>query len=132
MKDMCKYTKHFDHPVIRVVLIVILVVYCSGLIKPVNRAVSQVVKGDIVKLIVIIVIALSAMKDPVLAILLTLALVLSLNTNEFFTQEEEENKTHTQEATMPSQVATMSSNTSSGNMVQGINDGMGDVYSSYS
>jgi len=77
------YTKLYDflqfleHPVLRTVLIIVLVVYNSTLLPIVNVEVSKVLRLSLVKLLVVVVIVLFAMRDPVLAILLAMALVIS-------------------------------------------------------
>jgi len=77
------YTKLYDclqfleNPILRTVLIIILVIYNSSLIPVINNEVSKVLNIGIIKLLVVIVIVLFAMRDPVLAILLAMALVIS-------------------------------------------------------
>ena len=66
-----------EHPVLRTVLIIVLVVFNSGLIPVVNMEVARVLRLGVVKLIVVLFITLFAMRDPVLAILLAMALVMS-------------------------------------------------------
>lgn len=77
------YTKLYDclqfleNPILRTILIIILVIYNSSLIPVINNEVSKVLNIGIIKLLVVIVIVLFAMRDPVLAILLAMALVIS-------------------------------------------------------
>ena len=77
------YTKLYDclqfleNPVLRTILIIILVIYNSSLIPVINHEVSRVLNIGIIKLLVVIVIVLFAIRDPVLAILLAMALVIS-------------------------------------------------------
>ena len=92
LKDISKSLCFVKHPIVHSVLIVALIVYCSGLVKPVNTAVSAVVRNDIVKLIIVIVIRFLADVDPALTILLSLALVLSLTGNENFTNKRRTKK----------------------------------------
>ena len=77
------YTKLYDclqfleNPVLRTILIIVLVIYNSSLIPVINNEVSKFLNIGIIKLLVVIVIVLFAMRDPVLAILLAMALVIS-------------------------------------------------------
>lgn len=81
-KDLMKSVNVLEHPVIRLVLIVVLVLYISNIVKPINRMVSSVIREDIIRLVVVVVIALVGMKDPLLALLLGLALVVSVSVQE--------------------------------------------------
>ena len=77
------YTKLYDclqfleNPILRTILIIVLVIYNSSLIPVINHEVSKVLNIGIIKLLVVIVIVLFAIRDPVLAILLAMALVIS-------------------------------------------------------
>ena len=66
-----------ENPVLRTILIIVLVIYNSSLIPMINNEVSKILNIGIIKLLVVIVIVLFAIRDPVLAILLAMALVIS-------------------------------------------------------
>ena len=66
-----------EHPVLRTVLLVVLVVFNAGLLPMVNMEVARVLRMGVVRLLVVVVIALFSMRDPVLGILLAMALVTS-------------------------------------------------------
>ena len=76
-KKLYDCLQFLEHPVLRTVLIIVLVVYCSTLLPVVNVEVSKVLRIGVVKLLVVVVIVLFAMRDPVLAVLLAMALVIS-------------------------------------------------------
>lgn len=76
-KTLYECLAFLEHPVLRTVLIIVLVVFNSGLIPVVNMEVAKVLRLGLVKLIVVLFITLFAMRDPVLAILLAMALVMS-------------------------------------------------------
>jgi hypothetical protein len=76
-KTLYECLAFLEHPVLRTVLIIVLVVFNSGLIPVVNIEVARVLRLGVVKLIVVLFITLFAMRDPVLAILLAMALVMS-------------------------------------------------------
>ena len=76
-KTLYECLAFLEHPVLRTVLIIVLVVFNSGLIPVVNMEVAKVLRLGVVKLIVVLFITLFAMRDPVLAILLAMALVMS-------------------------------------------------------
>lgn len=76
-KTLYECLAFLEHPVLRTVLIIVLVVFNSGLIPVVNMEVARVLRLGLVKLIVVLFITLFAMRDPVLAILLAMALVMS-------------------------------------------------------
>ena len=76
-KDIVKGLSFLDNKIVRTILIVILVIYNSSLLSIVNVEVSKIFRIPLVKLLVVIVIVLVGLKDPVLAILLAIALVLS-------------------------------------------------------
>lgn len=76
-KTLYECLAFLEHPVLRTVLIIVLVVFNSGLIPVVNMEVARVLRLGVVKLIVVLFITLFAMRDPVLAILLAMALVMS-------------------------------------------------------
>ena len=87
-KDLMKSVNVLEHPLVRLVLIVVLVLYISNIVKPVNRMVSSIVREDIIRLVVVVVIALVGMKDPLLALLLGLALVVSVSVQENMDSED--------------------------------------------
>lgn len=66
-----------EHPVLRTVLLVVLVVFNAGLLPMVNMEVARVLRMGVIRLLVVVVIALFSMRDPVLGILLAMALVTS-------------------------------------------------------
>lgn len=76
-KTLYECLAFLEHPVLRTVLIIVLVVFNSGLIPVVNMEVAKLLRLGLVKLIVVLFITLFAMRDPVLAILLAMALVMS-------------------------------------------------------
>ena len=76
-KKLYDCLQFLEHPVLRTVLIIVLVVYCSTLLPVVNVEVSKVLRIGVVKLLVVVVIVLFAMRDPVLVVLLAMALVIS-------------------------------------------------------
>ena len=83
-----------EHPVLRTVLLVVLVVFNAGLLPMVNMEVAKVLRLGVVRLLVVVVIALFSMRDPVLGILLAMALVTSTMHcgMEGMTNQEEEQK----------------------------------------
>jgi len=84
-----------DNKYIRTALIILLIVYNSAIITDVNIAVSRVINIPIVKLILVIVIVCLGLKDKVLAILLTMAVVMSTYysvNNEYFSIQGMVNK----------------------------------------
>ena len=82
-----KNVMYLEHPIIRIIIILILVVYISGIFNVVNIEVSRILSQDIIRLLSIIVIVIVGMKDPLLSLLLGLALVISLKTNEHLNEE---------------------------------------------
>jgi len=85
---------------LRTVLIIILVVYNSSLINVVNVEVSKVLNIPVVKLIFVIVVVMFAIRDPVLAILLAMALVISVCTKhnvEGMENQQDQNDDHQQQ-----------------------------------
>jgi len=76
-KTLYECLAFLEHPILRTVLIIVLVVFNSGLIPVINMEVARVLRLGLVKLIVVLFITLFAMRDPVLAILLAMALVMS-------------------------------------------------------
>jgi hypothetical protein len=82
-----KNVMYLEHPIIRIIIILILVVYISGIFNFVNIEVSRILSQDIIRLLSIIVIVIVGMKDPLLSLLLGLALVISLKTNEHLNED---------------------------------------------
>lgn len=82
-----KNVMYLEHPIIRIIIILILVVYISGIFNFVNIEVSRILSQDIIRLLSIIVIVIVGMKDPLLSLLLGLALVISLKTNGHLNEE---------------------------------------------
>ena len=91
LKSVNKCIKNIEHPIIRIVIILIFVIYISNIIKPINLAVSRVLRGDIIRLLVVIVIVIVGMNDPLLSLLLGLSLVISLQNQENL-ETEDDNK----------------------------------------
>lgn len=88
-----------ENPILRTVLIIVLVVYNSSLINVVNVEVSKVLNMPVVKLLFVVVVVMFAIRDPVLAILLAMALVISVCTKHNVEgmenpDEDMKNKTH--------------------------------------
>lgn len=85
-----------EHPVLRTVLLVVLVVFNSGLLPMVNMEVAKVLRLGVVRLLVVVVIALFSMRDPVLGILLAMALITSTMGSgmEGMTNQEEQHGTN--------------------------------------
>jgi hypothetical protein len=84
-----------DNKYIRTALIILLIVYNSAIITDVNVAVSRVINIPLVKLALVIVIVCLGLKDKVLAILLTMAVVMSTYysvNNEYFSIQNMVNK----------------------------------------
>ena len=87
-KTVMKSLGFLDNKYIRTILIILLIVYNSAIITEVNVAVSRVINIPLVKLLLVIAIVCLSLKDKVLSILLTMAVVMStyysVNTNEHF------------------------------------------------
>ena len=86
-KEVVKCLSFLENPVVRFVLIVILVIYNSSINSTVNTMLSQFFGNHFVRLIVLLVIVVLGLKDPLLSLLLAIALV-SVPRNEGFSQNE--------------------------------------------
>jgi hypothetical protein len=87
-KTVMKSLGFLDNKYIRTILIILLIVYNSAIITEVNVTVSRFINIPLVKLLLVIAIVCLSLKDKVLSILLTMAVVMStyysVNTNEHF------------------------------------------------
>ena len=90
-KIIMKALGFLDNKYIRTILIILLIVYNSAIITEVNVAVSRLINIPLVKLLLVIAIVCLSLKDKVLSILLTMAVVMStyysVNTSEHFTMK---------------------------------------------
>ena len=86
-KEVVKCLSFLENPVVRFVLIVVLVIYNSSINSTVNTMLSQFFGNHFVRLIVLLIIVVLGLKDPLLSLLLAIALV-SVPRNEGFTQNQ--------------------------------------------
>ena len=75
MRDSLKF---LENKYVRNLLILILVLYCAAVLPVLNREVTILFKNLFFKLVVLVVIVYVGQKDMTLALLLTMALILSL------------------------------------------------------
>ena len=87
-KTIMRSLGFLDNKYIRTILIILLIIYNSAIITEVNVTVSRFINIPLVKLLLVIAIVCLSLKDKVLSILLTMAVVMStyysVNTNEHF------------------------------------------------
>ena len=75
MRDSLKF---LENKYVRNLLILILVLYCAAVLPALNREVTIIFNNLFFKLVVLVVIVYVGQKDMTLALLLTMALILSL------------------------------------------------------
>ena len=95
-KTVMRSLGFLDNKYIRTILIILLIIYNSAIITEVNVAISRFINIPLVKLLLVIAIVCLSLKDKVLSILLTMAVVMStyysVNTSEHFSMENLTNK----------------------------------------
>ena len=83
-KKVYDYLSFLDNSLLRIVIIICLVLYNSGIFHPINLSVSVIINNNIVQLLLIVLIIAVSLKDQLIALLLTIMLVTSIRRSENF------------------------------------------------
>lgn len=70
-----------ENPLVRLVLLAVVVLYAAGVVPELNSAVSSVLDNTVSKLIMLLAILYVSARDTTLALMLTVAFLLSLQVN---------------------------------------------------
>lgn len=70
-----------ENPLVRLVLLAVVVLYAAGVVPELNSAVSGVLDHTVAKLVMLLVILYVSARDTTLALMLTVAFLLSLQVN---------------------------------------------------
>lgn len=67
-----------ENPVIKLTLVIILILYCIGVVPFLNSELSRIFNHTLVKFVMLIVVIYLGVKDPTLALLITIAYMMSI------------------------------------------------------
>ena len=70
-----------ENPLIRVILLAVVILYAAGVVPVLNATVSRILDNTVAKLIMLLVILYVSARDTTLALMLTVAFLLSLQVN---------------------------------------------------
>lgn len=109
-----------ENPVIKLILVIIIISYCVGVVPFLNNELSKIFNNTLVKFVMLIVVMYLGVKDPTLALLITIAYIMSIvQTNLYGKYDTVEIKNYEPETPPP---VNEENNSNSTNYLDGFNN----------